>query len=32
MEEKRQKLSELDTTVPKWTFSNIINEFKAQLD
>lgn len=31
-EEKRQKLSEVDTTVPAWEFSNMINEFRAQLD
>lgn len=31
-EEKRQKLSEVDTTVPAWEFANMINEFRAQLD
>ena len=31
-EEKRQKLNEVDTTVPAWEFANMINEFRAQLD
>ena len=31
-EEKRQKLSEVDTSVPAWEFANMINEFRGQLD
>ena len=31
-EEKRQKLSEVDTSVPAWEFSNMITEFRSQLD
>lgn len=31
-EEKRQKLNEIDTSVPAWEFANMISEFRATLD
>lgn len=31
-EEKRQKLNEVDTSVPAWEFANMISEFRATLD
>ncbi len=31
-EEKRQKIQEIDTSVPAWEFSNMISEFRATLD
>ena len=31
-EEKRQKLNEIDTSVPAWEFANMIAEFRATLD
>ncbi|RNA28578.1 kinesin KIF2A isoform X2 [Brachionus plicatilis] len=31
-EEKRQKLNEIDTSVPAWEFANMITEFRASLD
>ncbi|CAF0789908.1 unnamed protein product [Brachionus calyciflorus] len=31
-EEKRQKLHEIDTSVPAWEFANMITEFRASLD
>ena len=30
-EEKRQKIQEIDTTVPAWEFANMISEFIATL-
>jgi len=31
-EEKRQKINEIDTSVPAWEFANMISEFRATLD
>ncbi len=31
-EEKRQKIQEIDTSVPAWEFANMISEFRATLD
>ena len=31
-EEKRQKINEIDTSVPAWEFANMITEFRATLD
>ena len=31
-EEKRQKINEIDTSVPAWEFANMIAEFRATLD
>jgi kinesin family protein 2/24 len=31
-EEKRQKLNEIDTSVPAWEFANMISEFRSTLD
>ena len=31
-EEKRQKINEIDTSVPAWEFANMISDFRATLD
>jgi kinesin family member 2/24 len=31
-EEKRQKINEIDTSVPAWEFSNMIDDFRSGLD